>query len=68
MFVPICTRNVFFKHYSPNSTNPLIWDKQAGLEYVSVMMKVIAAYLGLEAIVPDLNNNINIYGLKTKEV
>jgi hypothetical protein len=24
-FVPICTRNVFFKHYSPKSTNPFFW-------------------------------------------
>ena len=65
MFVPVCTRNVFFKHYSPNSTNPLFWDEQAGLEYVSAMMKVVAAYLGLEAIVPT--NGDNNYGLKTKE-
>lgn len=66
MFVPVCTRNVFFKHYSPNSTNPLFWDEQAGLEYVTAMMKVVAAYLGLEAIVPNKNNSN--YGLKTKEV
>lgn len=65
MFVPVCTRNVFFKHYSPNSTNPLFWDEQAGLEYVTAMMKVVAAYLGLEAIVPNKNNSN--YGLKTKE-
>lgn len=65
MFVPVCTRNVFFKHYSPNSTNPLFWDEQAGLEYVTAMMKVVAAYLGLEAIIPDKNNSN--YGLKTKE-
>ncbi len=65
MFVPVCTRNVFFKHYSPNSTNPLFWDEQAGLEYVKAMMKVVAAYLGLDAIVPDENNGN--YGLKTKK-
>ena len=66
MFVPVCTRNVFFKHYSPNSTNPLFWDKQAGLEYVTAMMKVVGAYLGLEAIVPSEKNNSE-YGFKTKE-
>ena len=66
MFVPACTRNVFFKHYSPNSTNPLFWDKQAGLEYVTAMMKVVGAYLGLEAIVPSEKNNSK-YGFKTKE-
>ena len=66
MFVPVCTRNVFFKHYSPNSTNPLFWDEQAGLEYVTAMMNVVAAYLELKAFVPGLNNSS--YGLKTKEV
>ena len=65
MFVPMCTRNVFFKHYSPNSTNPLFWDEQAGLEYVTAMMKVVAAYLGLEAIVPSDKNSE--YGFKIKE-
>ena len=66
MFVPVCTRNVFFKHYSPNSTNPLFWDEQAGLEYVTAMMNVVAAYLELKAFVPGINNGS--YGLKTKEV
>jgi len=65
MFVPVCTRNVFFKHYSPDSTNPLFWDEQAGLEYVTAMMKVVASYLELEAIVPS--DNSSKYGLKTKE-
>lgn len=66
LFVPICTRNVFFKHYSPNSTNPLLWDEQSGIEYVTAMTKVVAAYLKLEAILPNENNNY-IYGLKLKE-
>lgn len=65
MFVPICTRNLFFKHYSPDSINPLFWDEQAGLEYVTAMMKVVASYLELEVIVPSDNNSK--YGLKTKE-
>ena len=67
LFVPICTRNVFFKHYSPNSTNPLLWDEQSGIEYVTAMTKVVAAYLHLEAILPNENNNY-IYGVKLKEV
>lgn len=67
LFVPICTRNVFFKHYSPNSTNPLLWDEQSGIEYVTAMTKVVAAYLQLEAILPNENNNY-IYGVKLKEV
>lgn len=66
LFVPICTRNVFFKHYSPNSTNPLLWDEQSGIEYVTAMTKVVAAYLQLEAILPNENNNY-IYGVKLME-
>ncbi len=66
LFVPICTRNVFFKHYSPDSTNPLLWDEQAGFEYVKVMTKVVATYLQLEAILPNENKEIK-YGVKVKE-
>lgn len=67
LFVPICTRNVFFKHYSPNSTNPLLWDKQAGIEYVTAMTKVVAAYLRLDAILLKENNELKYYGVKEKE-
>lgn len=63
LFVPICTRNVFFKHYSPNSTNPLLWDEQAGIEYITAIIRVIASYLFLEAIEP---NKENIYGVKKR--
>lgn len=66
LFVPICTRNVFFKHYSPDSTNPLLWDKQAGIEYVTAMTKVVAEYLQLEAILPKENDELK-YGVKLKE-
>ncbi|MBE6339314.1 MAG: DUF262 domain-containing protein [Bacteroidales bacterium] len=65
LFVPICTRNVFFKHYSPNSTNPLLWDEQAGKEYVTAMTKVVAAYLKLEPILPNENKEFQ-YGIKLK--
>ena len=65
LFVPICTRNVFFKHYSPNSTNPLLWDEQAGKEYVTAMTKVVAAYLQLEPILPNENEEFK-YGIKLK--
>ena len=67
LFVPICTRNVFFKHYSPNATNPLVWDEQAGLEYVTAMVKVIASYLDMEAVLPENKYGLNKYGLKKKE-
>lgn len=66
LFVPICTRNVFFKHYSPNSPNPLLWDEQAGVEYVTAMTKVVAAYLQLEAILQNENDEFK-YGVKRKE-
>ena len=64
MFVPICTRNVFFKHYSPNSINPLLWDEQAGKEYVTAIAKVVAAYLQLEVI--PLKEEEFKYGVKKK--
>ena len=63
LFVPICTRNVFFKHYSPTSTNPLLWDEQAGIEYVTAIVKVVASYLGLQAIVPTKEHEYK-YGVK----
>lgn len=66
LFVPICTRNVFFKHYSPNSTNPLLWDEQAGIEYVTAIVKVVASYLDLQAIEPTKENEFK-YGVKCKE-
>ena len=47
-FVPICTRNVFFKHYSPEATNPLIWDREAGIGYVRSMIKVIGKFVEAE--------------------
>ena len=64
LFVPICTRNVFFKHYSPNSTNPLLWDYQAGKEYVTAIVRVVASYIDLEAIEPKTNDDK--YGVKQK--
>jgi len=68
LFVPICTRNVFFKHYSPNSTNPLLWDDKAGKEYVKAMTKVVAAYLQLKPILPNEKNETEEfkYGVKVK--
>ena len=65
LFVPVCTRNVFFKHYSPLSSNPFVWDKEAELEYVTAIVKVIASYLDMEPILPK---NKKEYGIKMKEV
>ena len=44
-FVPICTRNAFFKHYSPDSMNPFVWDEEAGKDYVRAMEKTVVNYL-----------------------
>ena len=66
LFVPICTRNVFFKHYSPNSMNPLLWDEKAGIEYVTAIVKVVASYLDLNALVPTKENEYK-YGVECKK-
>ena len=64
-FIPICTRNVFFKHYSPKSTNPLLWDKEAGEEYVSVIVRTIAGFLDAISVEPNTSQEF-AYGIKTK--
>lgn len=67
LFVPICTRNVFFKHYSPKSSNPLLWDKQAGEDYVTAIVKVVANFLDLDVILLKENENDDLrYGVKFK--
>ena len=54
-FVPLCTRNVFFKHYSSSDTaNPLMWTEQDGTEYLNAMVSMITKFLGFEKIE---NNN-----------
>lgn len=47
-FIPICTRNVFFKHYSPDATNPFIWDIEAGKDYVKAIIKVVGKFVDAE--------------------
>lgn len=51
----------FFKHYSPDATNPLIWDREAGKDYVRAMMNVIGNFIG----VTSFNNFDN---LNSKEI
>lgn len=67
-FVPICTRNVFFKHYSPDATNPLIWDRKAGMDYVHAMMNVVGNFIGAKPF--DNFNKSNseklVFGLSQK--
>lgn len=45
-FVPICTRNVFFKHYSPDTAKPLVWDREAGKDYVRAIINVVGKFVG----------------------
>lgn len=65
-FVPICTRNAFFKHYSPNSNNPLCWDNEDGKNMLEAMVKNIAEYVGLKEFgkLEDVSVPSKIYGLK----
>lgn len=63
-FIPICTRNVFFKHYSPESTNPLVWDRAAGKDYVRAIMNVVGKFVGAEPF-DNFDENTDLkYGLK----
>lgn len=62
-FVPICTRNAFFKHYSPNSNNPLCWDNEDGKNMLEAMVKNIAEYVGLKQL-EDISASNRVYGLK----
>lgn len=64
-FIPICTRNVFFKHYSPKSTNPLVWDRTAGKDYVRAIMNVVGKFVGAKPFDNfDENTDLVEYGLK----
>ena len=64
-FVPICTRNAFFKHYSQNSNNPLCWDADDGKNMLEAMVKNIAQYVGLKEYgeLKDITEKDRHYGL-----
>ncbi len=62
LFVPLATRNVFFKHYSPSSINPLLWDDEAGTDYLNMIVETLAKYLDLD----ELRDGDNKIGLKRK--
>lgn len=67
-FIPICTRNVFFKHYSPDATNPFIWDIEAGKDYVKAIIKVVGKFVDAEFYHNfDTHESEIKYGLKNKE-
>ena len=46
-FVPIGTRMVFFKHFSPKSTLPLGWTVPDGDAYIDTIVKLVADYTGV---------------------
>ncbi len=67
-FIPICTRNVFFKHYSPDATNPFIWDRKAGEDYVKAIIKVVGKFVDAESYYNfDPHGSEIEYGLKNKK-
>ena len=67
-FLPVCTRNVFFKHYSTSSVNPLMWDEKDGNDYLNAIINTTAKYLDMEILISDSENDENNkIGLKLKE-
>ena len=45
MFIPICTIKAFFKHYSPDDTNPLIWSENDRKNYLNAISRTVFSYL-----------------------
>ena len=45
MFIPICTIKAFFKHYSPDDTNPLIWSENDRENYLNAISQTVFSYL-----------------------
>ena len=45
-FVPLGTKMVFFKHFSPRSSVPYLWTSEDGALYLASIKKYLAAYLG----------------------
>jgi uncharacterized protein with ParB-like and HNH nuclease domain len=47
-YIPVCTRRVFLKYYTPSESNQLhFWGKADRDGYISAMEKVLRAYLSL---------------------
>lgn len=44
IFVPLCTRNVFLKCYSPQAENVLFWSKSDRDAYREVMVKTLVSF------------------------
>jgi len=47
IFVPLCTRNVFLKCYSPQVDNVMFWSKQDAEAYGEVLIETLAQFFTL---------------------
>jgi len=43
-FVPLCTRNVFLKCYSPKATNLLFWEDEDREAYLEVIVQTLVKF------------------------
>jgi len=39
-YIPVCTRNVFQKHYTPQPDNMILWDSKDRMEYFNAMKSI----------------------------
>lgn len=46
-FIPICTRNVFLKSYSPPNSFPYLWGEKDKEAYLAAMTKVLKDYIDI---------------------
>jgi hypothetical protein len=46
IFVPLCTRNVFLKCYSPEVDNMMFWSEEDSRGYIEVMINTLADFFG----------------------
>lgn len=47
-FIPVCTRNVFLKYYSSDSSQIHYWSENDRADYLSAIMDTLAEYLDIE--------------------
>ena len=57
-FIPLGTKIVFFKHFSPVNSCPFVWDTNDGDAYFETIVKTIADYVGMKEC--DLRNTAKI--------
>lgn len=47
-FIPICTKNVFMKYYSTDTSNMHFWSQSDRKDYLEVMKNTLSKFLGIE--------------------